>query len=297
MTETENQQADHVDGDGSAAPAADQAAPVPGLRDWLIAVTVVLAVAALVAAIFWPRTERLPDFAAIEDIDEMKRTFFAHLAPAVQAENRRVLDQRERLLGIIEDFDRHGAIRSLDRRWLKRLAEEYGLEWDGEQPSEKLPETLPETRAENLAETLKVLKRRVDIVPVSLALVQAATESGWGRSRFAVEGNNLFGQWCYRQGCGLVPDNRPPGASHEVAAFDSVRDAVTSYLRNLNTHDAYRPLRELRAGLRAAGQTPHAHGLVDGLILYSERREEYLEEIRMVLRVNQPIIEEVVTST
>ncbi|MFU8878665.1 MAG: hypothetical protein ACNA7E_11025, partial [Wenzhouxiangellaceae bacterium] len=114
MTETENQQADHVD--GSAASAAGQAAPVPGLRDWLIGAAAVLAVAALVAAIFWPRTERLPDFASIEDIDEMKRTFFAHLAPAVQAENRRVLDQRERLLGIIEDFDRHGAIRGLDRR-------------------------------------------------------------------------------------------------------------------------------------------------------------------------------------
>lgn len=272
MTETEQQQPDHVDVDGSAAP--------PALKDWLIGAAILLVLAVLVAAVFWPRTERLPDFAAIEDVDELKRTFFAHLAPAIQAENRRVLDQRARLLGIIEDFDQQGAIGSLDRRWLRRLADEYGLEWDEQQ----------------LAETLQVLKRRVDIVPPPLALVQAATESGWGRSRFAVEGNNLFGQWCYRRGCGLVPDNRPPGTSHEVAAFNRGRDAVAAYLRNLNTHDAYRPLRQLRAQRRAADRNLTAESLVDGLILYSERREEYLDEIRAVLRVNRRLIEEILTS-
>ncbi len=258
--------------------------PAPGgrasLRDWLFAGAAVLVLGTLVSSVFWPRAERLPDFGVIEDVEEMKRAFFAHLAPAIRAENRRVLDQRERLLAIIDDHAEHGAIRVLDDRWLKRLATEYALEWGGGESSG----------------LLEALKRRVDIVPMPLALVQAATESGWGRSRFAVEGNNLFGQWCYRKGCGLVPDSRSPGARHEVAAFNSMRDAVASYLRNLNTHDAYRPLRRIRARLREAGEAPRAGALIDGLILYSERREEYVEEIRAVLRINRPIIEEVTES-
>lgn len=247
-------------------------------RTHLLAAAAVVAICAVAALFLWPRAERLPDFSAYDDVGEMKRAFFSHLAPAIRAENRRVLDQRQRLLDIVEDYETGAGIGWLDRRWLKNLAEEYALEWDEQDP--RL--------------TLELLRRRVDMVPLPLALVQAATESGWGRSRFAAEGNNLFGQWCYTPGCGLIPANRSKGAQHEVAAFDSVRDAVASYLRNLNTHDAYLPLRRLRQQQREAGQIPRAETLIDGLIRYSERREDYVEEIRTVLRTNRPIIEEVI---
>ena len=123
-----------------------------------------------------------------------------------------------------------------------------------------------------------------------LALVQAATESGWGRSRFALEGNNLFGHWCYEPGCGLVPARRNQGAAHEVAAFDSISESVSRYLHNLNTHAAYAPLRAIRARLRQQDEPPTAMALADGLVLYSERRDEYVDEIKSVIRVNRPII-------
>ncbi|MEX0914821.1 MAG: glucosaminidase domain-containing protein, partial [Wenzhouxiangellaceae bacterium] len=157
------------------------------------------------------------------------------------------------------------------------LAEEYDVDWE----------------RDDRLESVAMLERRVDAVPVSLALVQAATESGWGRSRFAVEGNNLFGHWCYRRGCGLVPERRNTGAAHEVAAFDSVSASVRRYLHNLNTHAAYAPLRAIRARLRDNGESPSAMALADGLTRYSERREEYVDEIKTVIRVNRPIIEKV----
>ncbi|MDZ7783583.1 MAG: glucosaminidase domain-containing protein [Halioglobus sp.] len=249
-------------------------------RKRLLAAAAVVAVCTVAALFLWPRAGATARFQRLRRCRRDEAAFFSHLAPAIRAENRRVLDQRQRLLEIVEDFETGAGIGWLDRRWLKNLAEEYALEWD----------------EQDLQPTLELLRRRVDMVPLPLALVQAATESGWGRSRFAAEGNNLFGQWCYTRGCGLTPANRRKGAQHEVAAFDSVRDAVASYLRNLNAHDAYLPLRRLRQQQREAGQIPRAEALIDGLIRYSERREENVEEIRTVLRTNRPIIEEVIES-
>lgn len=235
-------------------------------------------VALLAASIVGVREDRrLPDFDAIEDISERKQAFFEFLAPIVMAENARVLEQRARLLDLAGKLRAGERIGWLDRRWLGQLAEEYAVDWDPDSP----------------LESIEPLERRVDAVPVSLALVQAATESGWGRSRFATEANNLFGHWCYQSGCGLVPERRNPGAGHEVAAFDSVADSVERYLRNLNTHAAYAPLRAIRARMRRNGESATAMALADGLIRYSERREDYVAEIKTVIRVNRPIIENV----
>lgn len=235
-------------------------------------------VALLVASIFNVRQDRqLPDFDAIEDIPERKQAFFEFLAPIVMAENQRVLERRERLLDLAGKLRADEGIGWLDRRWLGQLAKAYAVDWDPDSP----------------LESIEPLERRVDAVPVSLALVQAATESGWGRSRFATEANNLFGHWCYQPGCGLVPERRNTGAGHEVAAFDSVADSVERYLRNLNTHAAYAPLRAIRARMRRNGESPTAMALADGLIRYSERREDYVAEIKNVIRVNRPIIENV----
>ncbi len=236
-----------------------------------------LAALVLMAWIVWPRPAPLPDFGAYEEVTELKLAFFEFLLPRIEAENERIAGQRERLLAIAETVEAGASPGWLDRRWLANLAEDYRVD-----PHEQ-----------SIEETIEVLLRRVDTVPPTLALVQAATESGWGRSRFAVEANNLFGQWCYRRGCGLVPANRPEGARHEVAAFDSPRESVARYINNLNSHEAYRPLRVIRAQLREVGETPTAMALSDGLILYSERREDYVEEVRTVIRQNQPLIEEV----
>ena len=237
----------------------------------------VVVIAVLVVTRFADRPESLPDFSAIEPIPERKQAFFEFLAPKVQDANRQIREQRERLLEIAAAAEQGDPPGLFDRRWLGRMSRRYEVEWDPDDP---------------LAQ-IETLRQRVDVVPVSLALVQAATESGWGRSRFASEGNNLFGQWCYERGCGIVPAQRVSGAAHEVAAFDSVRESVRRYLLNLNTHDAYEPVREIRARLRQADRPVSAMALADGLIRYSERREAYVEEIKTVLRVNRPLLERV----
>jgi uncharacterized FlgJ-related protein len=133
---------------------------------------------------------------------------------------------------------------------------------------------------------LAALLQRVDTLPVSLVLAQAAIESGWGTSRFAREGNNLFGQWCFDPGCGLVPAARRTGARHEVAAYASVNDSIDAYLLNINTHSAYRDLRELRARARAEGREPTGLELATGLRSYSERGELYVQDVRSIIRGN-----------
>jgi Bax protein len=130
------------------------------------------------------------------------------------------------------------------------------------------------------------LKKRVDIIPASMALAQAANESGWGTSRFARQGNNYFGQWCFRKGCGIVPSERDDGGKHEVASFESASHSVKSYFRNINTNRAYKSLRETRAQLRSANKTIKGEVLAEDLQHYSERGEKYIEELQKIIRVN-----------
>lgn len=246
---------------------------------------VLLGAAALLFALLLPKLREpipaLPDFAAIEDVAKLKRQFFSFLAPQIDAVNARVQAQRARLLPLAEMIEQGRMPGWRDRRWLQSLAREYEVELDLEAPDE----------------ALALLRLRVDSVPIPLALVQAAAESGWGRSRFAVEGNNLFGHWCYVPGCGLVPESRGEAARHEVAVFDSVRDAARRYLHNLNTHPAYRPLRERREQLRREGRPLETLALVDGLVEYSERREAYVEEIRSLLEFNRALIDDATGSS
>ena len=131
------------------------------------------------------------------------------------------------------------------------------------------------------------LLNRVDEIPVSMVLAQAAIESAWGTSRFARDANNLFGQWCYKKGCGLVPLRRNLGSKHEVKKFDSVEDAIEEYLHNLNTNNAYNYLREVRKNLRQDKQVLSGNKLAEGLLNYSEMREKYIEEVRAVIRINK----------
>jgi len=122
---------------------------------------------------------------------------------------------------------------------------------------------------------------------VSLAMAQAAIESGWGTSRFAIHGNAIFGQWTTAGGRGLVPTGREEGKTHKVRAFDRLSDSVNAYILNLNTHRAYRGLRELRQEARKDGKRPNGLVLAAGLEPYSERGEEYVELLRSLIRVNR----------
>lgn len=128
---------------------------------------------------------------------------------------------------------------------------------------------------------------KLDVIPVGLALGQAAYESGYGTSRFAAEGNALFGQWTYG-GKGLIPEQqRKSLGDHRIAAFDWPFDSVRGYFINLMSHPAYEEFRRLRADARAAGEPLRSLALVDGLIRYSERGQEYVDTLKSIIRINK----------
>ena len=212
------------------------------------------------------RSEQMPDFRKLDAGEPRKTEFFDYLRPMIEDENARVLREREQLIEIAQKTE----LGWFDQRTLERFASDYALDH----------ETMT-TR-----ELIDALQLRIDAVPISLALAQAAKESGWGTSRFARRGNNLFGEWCYDPGCGFVPRRRSEGRSHEVERFASPRDSVESYLRNINTHFGYAAFREERARLRESGKPLSGLALADALGRYSQRRDDYVEEIKRLIRFN-----------
>lgn len=211
-----------------------------------------------------------------EDLDhrlhpeEKKRTFLLSLLPMVLLANQAIEAERRELETLFTRRDHMGLLSADEQKRLREMAEYYKLQND----------PLTDRRARAL------LLHRVDILPPSLVLAQAATESGWGTSRFAREGNNLFGQRTYRAGNGIVPAQRPDGETHEVKRFGSLFESVRSYMRNINTHNAYRELRELRAKLRRGNQPISGALLASGLDAYSIRSSAYISDVRAIIRAN-----------
>jgi Bax protein len=214
-----------------------------------------------------PAFPPMPDFGSYEQVADKKAAFFDYLAPIVEYYNAQILIERKRLTRISTTLAKGETLSWADNAWLERLAKKYAVEWS----------------QDGLDSVVRVLDRRVDIIPTPLVLIQAAKESSWGQSRFAQQGNNLFGQRCFDDGCGIEPEQRPAGATHEVRRFDTVSDAVRSYLRNLNTHDGYLQLRLIRQRLRDNNQPVTAKALAEGLSHYSERREAYVEDLKEML--------------
>lgn len=218
-----------------------------------------------------PDFGRLPNFAKMQNVTAMKTAFYDYLQPIIAYHNLRIMSQRSQLLDVGKKIEQGDTLTARERQRIKAFAEQYNVAWD----------------KHKLLDVYQELLLRVDIIPAPLALVQAAKESGWGRSRFAVEGNNLFGQWCYKPGCGFVPQNRHKGKKHEVARFDSVSTAVRRYIHNINTHPNYHVLRQIRSKMREKGSKIKALPLVAGLTHYSQRREAYVTEIQAMIRQYQ----------
>ncbi|MAC45314.1 glucosaminidase domain-containing protein [Oceanospirillum beijerinckii] len=202
---------------------------------------------------------------------EKKLRFFAFLQPLVAVENQYITQQRAWLEALQPEH-----LTPQEQSLLQQLAVDYKVNVSSD------------------LERYQELLLRVDTIPLELVLAQAANESSWGRSRFAREGNNLFGQWCFSPGCGLVPSRRTEGASHEVAKFVSVQQSVRAYLRNLNTFAAYQALRQLRAKLRRNDQVVNGLILAETLQNYSERGNAYVQELKSMMRVNQALVTQVV---
>ena len=217
-----------------------------------------------IESVFPTKVEPMPDFLAITDIKLKKTTFFNYLKKLTDVANYKVLQLRAEIKGMNPQRLTHHQIRLLNR-----LSKTY-----------KIKVTEP-------VEQIDLLLHKVGIIPASLVLAQAANESAWGTSRFAIQGNNLFGQWCFSLGCGLVPNGRPVGANYEVRKFKDPQASVDSYMRNLNRHGSYANLRDIRACLTQHSETVTGRALSAGLIKYSTRRGDYIDEIRSMIRVNK----------
>ena len=211
-----------------------------------------------------------PDFASISNTEAKKQQFFDFLQDYVRYENGLVSGLRLQLLSYAEIVDAGTPLSVYERDWVVDLAVAYNLDVDA-------------TSVQSLMSELLLM---VDVIPASLVLAQAANESAWGTSRFALEGNNIFGQWCYVEGCGIIPNGRVEGATHEVKSFDTIEDAIEGYFLNINTHRLYVGFRQERARLRQLGQRLDPILLVQGLARYSQRGENYIDEVQTMIQQN-----------
>ena len=191
-----------------------------------------------------------------------QQKFIHSMLPAIKEANAQVLQQRSRLLK-----SESQNVGTSERQWVVALAKQYGMKTFN-----------PDSKKD-----WQDLTDRVDIIPPSLAIAQAINESDWGKSRFAREANNYYGQWCYRKGCGLVPKRRPKGRIYEVRKFANREQSVAAYIRNLNSHYTYHYLRSLRAELRKKHDL-NGYELTAGLHNYSQRRGAYVKSLRAIIK-------------
>lgn len=214
---------------------------------------------------------QVPDFAAIDHIPERKAAFFAFLEPMIEDQNNWILENRAFLESLREDLMADRGLSAPKQERVEALAKRYGV---------KIGDRIS-------VEVIDELLHRGDVIPPSLILAQAAKESGWGMSRFARDGNNYFGEWCYTEGCGIVPARRGPEQNHEVEAFETVEDGLDSYFRNLNRGGPYQEVRALRAESRELGRPLSSVRLAGGLQKYSERGQVYVDEVRSLISYNK----------
>ena len=222
-------------------------------------------------AVSQPRNERVPDFSAYRDVGLKKRVFFEFMLPRIREVNAKIRNQRTRLITLSGKLEAGLVLQRGELQYLSRLLKRYRM---------KAPFKVDTLLMNQLLE-------RVDILPASLVLAQSANESGWGTSRFAIEANNYFGLWCFSRGCGLKPSSRGEGMAHEVASYNSVQQGIIAYMHNINTHKAYRELRMIRSEQRLLQNHFMGLQLTDGLHRYSERGEDYVREIKQMIRVNK----------
>jgi len=204
------------------------------------------------------------DLADAETVQVRKAVFIKSVLPVVLRVNEDILLERRRLIRVRKQLAAGLVLDDVDREWLDVLTERY------------------ETEPGDVDELLQ----RVDVIPVSLALAQAAEESGWGTSRFAREGNALFGMYTYKKSKGIVPTDRGEGHKHQIHAYANLLETVRSYMHNLNYHRAYGEFRATRAVMRDANNTIDGHKLAGELKRYSERGTDYVRTIRGIIRYN-----------
>ena len=199
------------------------------------------------------------DLNALGNTKKKRELFIKIILPLILDENLKIKDDRKRLFKLVsKSFNTPG-----EKVWLKRRFKEYKIE----------------------DKDLTELKERMDIIPVSIAIAQAANESGWGTSRFALEGNALFGQWTWSKK-GISPKDKDSNKNHKVLQFQILKASVRAYKNNLNTHNAYKEFREARAQIREDGNEPSGLLLTKYLERYSGIGEKYIKLLNDIIEKN-----------
>ena len=200
------------------------------------------------------------------DLDELqstklkKETFIKIVLPLIVAENERILADRQKLLTL----SNKKFTTDLEKQWLRQKLLEYKVK-KGD---------------------LKQLKIRMDIIPTSIALAQAAKESGWGTSRFALEGNAIFGQWTW-SGQGIAPLDRESNKNHKILKFPILRASVKAYQNNLNTHQSYSKFRQKRLSMREKNKKIKGLELTETLANYAQTGSEYTKILNQIIKQNR----------
>jgi len=212
----------------------------------------------LVKPIYFTQFPR--DLETIQSSKLKKETFIQIVLPLIVAENERILEDRVKLKNIGEKK----FTTDLEKQWLRQKLLEYKVK-KGD---------------------LKELMNRMDIIPTSIALAQAAKESGWGTSRFALEGNAIFGQWTW-SGQGIAPLDRDSNKNHKILKFPILRASVKAYQNNLNTHKSYKSFREKRLKLRVQNKKIKGLELTETLKNYAQTGSEYTKILNQIIKQNR----------
>ena len=203
---------------------------------------------------------KLPkDLKKIKSTNKRKDTFIKIVMPLILSENEKILEDRNKLFRILgKQSNTMG-----EKVWLKRRFKDYDI------------------KGEDIAE----LKLRMDIVPTSIAIAQAAKESGWGTSRFALEGNAMYGQWTWG-GEGIEPSKKDKEKEHKILKFPKLQSSVAAYMKNLNTHRGYSEFRDKRSKIREKKQEVNGLDLVDYLYNYAQTGSEYVKTLKIIIQQN-----------
>ena len=195
----------------------------------------------------------------IENIKKRKNFFIKIILPLVIKENNNIKLDRKKLFSILNKSKNT----KVEKIWLNSKFKQYGV----------------------VNKDLSTLKVRMDEIPVSMAIAQAAKETGWGTSRFAQEGNALFGQWTW-SGEGIKPTGADTGSKHKIMKFKILQASVRAYQRNLNTHSSYKEFRGIRAELRGEGKKLDSMILTEYLEKYAETGKEYIRVLQQIIKQN-----------
>ena len=216
-----------------------------------------------------PIISELPDdFSEIQDVPTKKKLFYLVTLPLIYNTNTSIMQERRMVINIEKKFARK-ELNKNETDEIIRLSKKYKLDY-----------------SEINTKLFRKLKQRINIIPVSLALGQAIIESGWGQSRFATEGNALYGQWTTSEDKGIIPQDRDEDKTHAVLKFENLSESVEAYMFNINTHQAYYNFRVIRRIDERIKYTDPISMKVKYLAAYAEIGDKYVDKLELIIASN-----------